>query len=310
MTAKRTFESFIADALAVHGDKYDYSKAVYVNIKTRMVITCPLHGDFEKAPAHHLAGQGCPACAGKQRYTQESFIAAIRAVHGDRYQYGLTRFSGAQGKVKVYCPEHGIFELKATHHLSGVGCGACAVEASRAARTFTLEQFIEVAQKVHGQRYSYEGTRYTRSIEKVTIHCPEHGAFEQVAASHLSGVGCPGCASFGIWQHEATFLYVLRYGTDLVKVGIASSVAGRLKRLRRASDMPIAVHAIIPIGQGKDAYHIEQAAHQLLAEHHAGLSGFDGSTELFTCSAAAALDAVMEAIDGHAQPHLDISLAG
>ena len=44
---KRTTEEFIELARQVHGDKYDYSKTVYVNKRNKVIITCPIHGDFE-----------------------------------------------------------------------------------------------------------------------------------------------------------------------------------------------------------------------------------------------------------------------
>ena len=61
--AKLTTEEFIAKAKAVHGDKYDYSKVEYVNNKTKVIITCPLHGKFSQAPFNHLHGNECPKCA-------------------------------------------------------------------------------------------------------------------------------------------------------------------------------------------------------------------------------------------------------
>ena len=42
---KKTAESFIEDARAIHGDKYDYSKVEYVNNKIPVCIICPKHGE-------------------------------------------------------------------------------------------------------------------------------------------------------------------------------------------------------------------------------------------------------------------------
>lgn len=59
-------ESFIDKAKAVHGDRYDYSKVDYKNNKTKVVIICPVHGEFMQTPDKHLAGEGCPECAGNR----------------------------------------------------------------------------------------------------------------------------------------------------------------------------------------------------------------------------------------------------
>lgn len=58
----KTTEQFIADAVAVHGDQYDYSKVKYLSAKTKVTITCPEHGEFEQTPTNHLRSQGCPKC--------------------------------------------------------------------------------------------------------------------------------------------------------------------------------------------------------------------------------------------------------
>jgi len=47
----------------VHGEKkYDYSKVDYKHSKSKVVIICPIHGEFEQNPNNHLHGQGCPKC--------------------------------------------------------------------------------------------------------------------------------------------------------------------------------------------------------------------------------------------------------
>ena len=63
---KRTTEEFIELARQVHGDKYDYSKTVYLNKRSKVIITCPIHGDFEQNAHSHLNGRGCPKCGVRQ----------------------------------------------------------------------------------------------------------------------------------------------------------------------------------------------------------------------------------------------------
>lgn len=62
-TKTRSREEFIERAVAVHGDKYDYSKAVYINSTTPVEIICRKHNSsFWQDPANHLQGEGCPIC--------------------------------------------------------------------------------------------------------------------------------------------------------------------------------------------------------------------------------------------------------
>ena len=54
---------FISQAKAIHGDKYCYEKVNYINTKTKVILTCKIHGDFEMTPKCHLRSQGCRECS-------------------------------------------------------------------------------------------------------------------------------------------------------------------------------------------------------------------------------------------------------
>lgn len=58
----KTLEEFIGKANIVHKNKYDYSKSIYNGSDIKLIITCPIHGDFEQQPGNHLQGQGCKKC--------------------------------------------------------------------------------------------------------------------------------------------------------------------------------------------------------------------------------------------------------
>ena len=55
-------DMFVARAREVHGDKYDYSKTVYQDMHTKVLIICPQHGEFYQRAQSHLLGSGCPMC--------------------------------------------------------------------------------------------------------------------------------------------------------------------------------------------------------------------------------------------------------
>ena len=54
-----TTEQFIEKAIKKHGDKFDYSKVIYVNCRIPIIVACKKHGDFTCRPEKHLAGRGC-----------------------------------------------------------------------------------------------------------------------------------------------------------------------------------------------------------------------------------------------------------
>lgn len=61
------------------------------------------------------------------------------------------------------------------------------------ARIRNQEEFIAKANEIYGNKYDYSLVQYTKSSEKVTIICPEHGVFEKTPNKHLQGQGCPIC---------------------------------------------------------------------------------------------------------------------
>lgn len=124
------------------------------------------------------------------KWTTKSFIDACNYIHGGRYIYDKTKYVKRNQKVIITCPEHGDFEQTPGNHLYGYGCSVCA-----GVNKLTPEIFIAKAKKVHGDKYDYSlVTGDISSHRKVTIICPEHGAFEQTLTGHLSGKGCLKCA--------------------------------------------------------------------------------------------------------------------
>ncbi len=59
----KTTEQFIQEAKLLHPE-YDYSKVDYKNNKTKVIIICPIHGEFKITPNNLLGKkQNCPKCA-------------------------------------------------------------------------------------------------------------------------------------------------------------------------------------------------------------------------------------------------------
>ena len=187
---------FIKKAREVHGNKYDYSKVEYVNIKTKVCIICPKHGEFWQTPASHLNGNGCPNCYKESRpSTTKEFINKAREIHGDKYDYSKVKYVRSNTKVCIICPEHGEFWQRPANHLNGQECPKCAIESSKESRTSTTEDFINKAREVHGNKYDYSKVNYMNNHTKVCIICPDHGEFWQTPNNHLRGMGCPKCNS-------------------------------------------------------------------------------------------------------------------
>jgi len=54
---------FINQCNERHSNKYDYALTLYKSSKKKVIITCPMHGNFNQLPTSHKKGAGCPSCA-------------------------------------------------------------------------------------------------------------------------------------------------------------------------------------------------------------------------------------------------------
>jgi hypothetical protein len=90
-------EEFIVKAKKVHGDKYDYSKVCYFDNRTKIVIVCPLHGEFIQEPSSHLNDRGCPLC---HESRGERKVALYLGSHGILYQR-QKKFAGCRYRRKL-----------------------------------------------------------------------------------------------------------------------------------------------------------------------------------------------------------------
>ena len=74
-----TTEQFIEQSKKIHGDKYDYSKVVYTNSHTKVIIYCvKCKNDFEIKPNNHVNGQGCSYCKNK---TEKKLYEALKSIY-------------------------------------------------------------------------------------------------------------------------------------------------------------------------------------------------------------------------------------
>ena len=282
MDKRKTLEEFIRDANETHKDKYLYNNTAYINNHTKVIITCPIHGDFEQTPKSHLKGANCPICADR-KLTTAIFIEKANLVHKNKYVYTNVVYKNAQTKVTIICSIHGSFTQKASSHLEGMGCIHCRNSLYRS----STEEFIKKANKVHKDLYDYSKTIYgNNASSKVTITCAIHGDFKQTCSDHLGGSGCPNCMTSGFNKNKPAILYYLRITTDddkvLYKIGITNRTVNERFGLTELSKIEIIKQKLYENGQ--DAYNWEQKMLKKYKRYkYKGPKVLDsGNTELFT----------------------------
>ena len=144
--------TLIEDFKSVHGDKYDYSKVIYVKQNVKVIVICPEHGEFLVIPMVHKRGKRgshCPSCykpskihkpkltsaerklwlVERQETNKQKFLDASRKRHGDKYDYSRVVYVGMNTDVEIICPVHGVFSQKPSHFVkTSKGCPKCAGE--------------------------------------------------------------------------------------------------------------------------------------------------------------------------------------
>jgi hypothetical protein len=188
---KSNTDDFILKSLLIHNE-YDYSKVDYIDSKTKVTIICKEHGEFEQIPNTHLKGKGCLKCSiNKKRLTTKEYINNALKVHNGLYDYSKVNYINTKTKICIICEKHGEFLQNPNNHLQGKGCLKCANDDKRS----NEYDFINKSKKIHKDKYDYSLVEYKKVTSKVKIICKEHGIFEQIPNTHLSGSGCPKCCS-------------------------------------------------------------------------------------------------------------------
>ena len=89
-------EDFIIKANKAHSSFYTYDSLVYTSVHNKLLITCPIHGNFLQKGNSHLSGQGCPECGKAKAGNSRSFFTGKRTIlyviklDESKYKIGVT----------------------------------------------------------------------------------------------------------------------------------------------------------------------------------------------------------------------------
>jgi hypothetical protein len=118
---------FIEMCNKVHNNKFNYSKTIFKNVRSKIIIICPNHGDIEIKASNHLhMKQGCDKCArDNHRLTELSSerIKNLKKIHNNKYLYNDISIN--RGFINITCDYHGVFKQYLYYHEYGHGCPEC-----------------------------------------------------------------------------------------------------------------------------------------------------------------------------------------
>lgn len=152
---------FIRRSREIFGDYYDYSLVDYRNNHTKVKIICPVHGVFYQKPHGHLQGWGCVKCGNiNQQYTTDEFIELAKKVHGSKYDYTLTNYTGSSNKIKIQCKKHGLFIQRASAHLLGAGCPRCRQSSGEQ----YIKKYLDATGVLYKQQYKLSDCKFKNCL--------------------------------------------------------------------------------------------------------------------------------------------------
>lgn len=159
----------------------DYSYVIYVNSETDVILICPKHGAFNTTPNIHLHRYiGCPGCSRRfigvdviaerrRKKGKEEYIERATEKHDGRYLYPyIEDYQNSKSKIRIVCPQHGVFKQVAQSHLRGCGCPKCNLSLGELA----IQKFLGVREILHEQEYGFPDCKDVR-ILKFDFYLPE-----------------------------------------------------------------------------------------------------------------------------------------
>jgi predicted nucleic-acid-binding Zn-ribbon protein len=164
-----------------------------VNIENKIAIFQTKYGLCKK----------CKYELGRKNYTIASainktdyIINQLKEIYGNKFNYSIVEYNNYKSKIKLICPKHNIiFERQVNKLMIGKSvCPKCSKEnPPTKKKKYTNNVFINKAMKIHNNKYDYSLIDYKGAEKNIKIICHIHGEFQQRAAHHLAGHGCPKC---------------------------------------------------------------------------------------------------------------------
>jgi hypothetical protein len=207
-------ENFLNKSNFKFNGRFDYSKFIYTNAKTKSIIICPTHGEFLQTPDKHLQSKyGCKLCwdiekkkidrdyvKGPDIINKKMFLKRCIEKYKDKFKYDLSNYTGICGEeITITCSEHGEFKSKPHTHLlknNKYGCVECSNKNRKFNKTQDYDYVISILKNKYDSKYiypDYNRINYINKKSKIDIICTEHGLFTKSVNKHQSGQHCFVC---------------------------------------------------------------------------------------------------------------------
>lgn len=216
----------------------DFSSYKGQNFNTK--FTCDVHGEFFRKPIAALSTRHpCPECMNElpnnNKLLEPADIKKRILMMDGKFDVLAIKGKGKRASIMIEClTNEGHNPLKPTKldnlYTRKYACPKCAHESAQEKRTLSIQKAVDTKRKsrasewksraseFHQGKYDYSLSRYSDALSEVIIICPFHGAFSQLANSHLRS-GCRKCADENL-KGRYTYTYFDRYPEEYERPAI------------------------------------------------------------------------------------------
>ena len=198
----KPFASFVADARAIHGEKYEYIEDTYDGAKQNMEIVCPKHGTFPQTPDAHINGkQGCGLCADEETSLRNVTLGLKNAklklseITSGKVKLVDETYIEQREEAQFVCKEHGEFTRIVILALtSAYPCKECGEGAAN--NTILTEQEIRariLEKKGNFKIIEISGEGRDASVKVECLDCDRGEYITSVDSSYRHEVLCGNC---------------------------------------------------------------------------------------------------------------------
>lgn len=194
MTKRLTTKEFIDYCTKIHNGKYSYNKTVYVNKRSKVIINCPIHGDFEQIAHNHKRGQGCPICGQNyarewRKYNYKKFINESKLRFNNEYEFPYIRneYENSHSKITIRHKNCGREFIKiACDHITSPngGCTHCYKKI-----TSKIEEEIKTLLQDNNIKFYFQHRFDWLGLQSLDFYLPDYNiAIECQGRQHFESV--------------------------------------------------------------------------------------------------------------------------
>ena len=217
MGKKLTQDEFIKRCDIKHNYFYDYSLVIYKELYEKIIIICPVHGEFEQTASNHLYGSGCYDCGVEKNRIKKILTAKNKFIDffendlTTDYEYDWDSYVNATTPMRIKCSIHGWWDTTTPHsHKSGTICPTCALLNQGKKRRLSIDEVKRRIYKIDNKLCEYDWSTYTEISVPMRIVCSIHGEFWQNPDNHWRGHGCYECGLLKISEFKSKDINIIK----------------------------------------------------------------------------------------------------